>query len=114
MERIERWHRRSELTFGSMENPMQHIGRHRRFAYQIHRKRTSRLAIPYQRRSYITIKAPYVCVHIRKHFIVASEWTYRPTKRGVASHFGEWKELKKNNPIGVRKRAIAETVSPFV
>ena len=38
---------------------------------------------------YVTIKAPYVCVHIRKHFIPTGEWTYRPTKRGVALHFGE-------------------------
>lgn len=45
--------------------------------------------------AYVTIKAPYVCVHIRKHFIPVVEWTYRPTKRGVALHFGEWKELKK-------------------
>ena len=39
---LERWHspfeRRSELTFGSMENPVQHVGRHRRFAYQSHKK----------------------------------------------------------------------------
>jgi hypothetical protein len=46
---------------------------------------------------FVTIKAPYVCVHIRKHFIPTGEWTYRPTKRGVALHFAEWKELKKNN-----------------
>ena len=45
---------------------------------------------------YVTIKAPYVCVHIRTHFIPAGEWTHRPTKRGVALHFEEWKELKKN------------------
>ena len=51
---LERWHspyeRRNELTFGSMESPVQHVGRHRRFAYQSHKKRTSRLAIPYRRR----------------------------------------------------------------
>ena len=40
----------------------------------------------------------YVCVYIRKHFIPAGEWTYRPTKRDVALHFGEWKELKKTIP----------------
>jgi hypothetical protein len=34
-----------------------------------------------------------------KHFIPAGEWTYRPTKRGVALHFGEWKELKKPIPL---------------
>jgi hypothetical protein len=44
---------------------------------------------------FVTIKAPFPFVHIRKHFIPAGEWTYRPTKRGVALHFGEWKELKK-------------------
>ena len=38
---------------------------------------------------FVTIKASYVCVHIRKHFIPVGEWTYRPTKRGVALHFGE-------------------------
>jgi hypothetical protein len=44
---LERWHspykRRSEVTFGSMESPVQHVGRHQRFAYQSHRKRTSKL-----------------------------------------------------------------------
>ena len=43
---LERWHspyeRRSELAFGSMENPVQHVGRHRRFAYQSHRKKVNR------------------------------------------------------------------------
>ena len=63
--------------------------------------------------AYVTIKAPYVCVHIIKHFIPAGEWTYRPTKRGVALHFGEWKELKKI-PIGGRKRARTDPVSPLV
>jgi hypothetical protein len=48
---------------------------------------------------YVTIKAPYVSVHIRKHIIPAGEWTYRPTKRGVALHFGEWKELTKTIPL---------------
>ena len=48
---------------------------------------------------FVTIKAPYVCVHIRKHFVLAGEWTYSPTKRGVALHFGEWKELKKTIPL---------------
>jgi len=62
----------------------------------------------------ICIKAPYVCVRIRKHFIPADEWTYRPTKRGVALHIGEWKELKKNNAIVGRKRARTETVSSLV
>ena len=50
---MERWHspyeRRSEFTFGSMESPVQHVGRHKRFAYQCHRKRTSRVAIPYRK-----------------------------------------------------------------
>ena len=55
--------------------------------------------------AYVTIKAPYVCVHIRKHFIPAGEWTYCPTRRCVTLHFGESKELKKNNPIVGRKRA---------
>ncbi|NYT46726.1 MAG: transcriptional coactivator p15/PC4 family protein [Candidatus Methanofishera endochildressiae] len=48
---------------------------------------------------YVTLKAPYVCINIRKHFIPAGEWTYRPTKRGVALHFGEWKELKQIIPL---------------
>jgi hypothetical protein len=34
--------------------------------------------------NFVTIKAPFPFVHIRKHFIPADEWTYRPTKRGVA------------------------------
>jgi hypothetical protein len=50
---------------------------------------------------FVTIKAPFPFVHIRKHFIPADEWTYRPTKRGVALHFGEWKELKQIIPGGV-------------
>ena len=45
------------------------------------------------------IKAPFPFFHIRKHFIPADEWTYRPTKRGVALHFGEWKELKQIIPL---------------
>jgi hypothetical protein len=48
---------------------------------------------------FVTIKAPFPFVHIRKHFIPADEWTYRPTKRGVALHFGEWKELKQIIPL---------------
>ena len=52
---------------------------------------------------FVTIKAPFPFVHIRKHFIPADEWTYRPTKRGVALHFGEWKELKKIIPLLVKE-----------
>ena len=48
---------------------------------------------------FVTIKAPFPFVHIRKHFIPADKWTYRPTKRGVALHFGEWKELKQIIPL---------------
>ena len=48
---------------------------------------------------FVTIKAPFPFVHIRKHFIPTDEWTYRPTKRGVALHFGEWKELKQSIPL---------------
>jgi hypothetical protein len=48
---------------------------------------------------FVTIKAPFPFVHIRKHFIPAGEWTYHPTKRGVALHFGEWKELKQIIPL---------------
>jgi hypothetical protein len=48
---------------------------------------------------FVTIKAPFPFVHIRKRFIPAGEWTYRPTKRGVALHFGEWKELKQTIPL---------------
>jgi hypothetical protein len=33
---------------------------------------------------FITIKAPFPFVHIRKHFI-----PYRPANRGMALHFGE-------------------------
>jgi hypothetical protein len=82
-----------------MESPVQHVGRHRRFAYQSHRKRTSRWRYHIGDDVFVTIKAPYVCVHIRKHFIPTSEWTYRPIKRGVALHVGEWKELKKTIPL---------------
>ena len=64
--------------------------------------------------AFVTIKAPFPFVHIRKHFISTGEWTYRPTKIGVALHFGKWKELKKNNPIVGRKRARTETVSSLV
>ena len=90
----------SDLTFGSMESPVQHVGRQRRFAYQSHRKRE-----PVEWRYHIgddifvTIKAPFPFVHIRKHFIAADELTYRPAKRGVALHFGEWKELKEIIPL---------------
>jgi hypothetical protein len=39
--------------------------------------------------NFVTIKAPFPFVHIRKHFIPADEWTYRPTKRGVALENGK-------------------------
>ena len=71
-----------------MENPVQHVGRHRRFAYQSHKK-TSRVAIPYRKRRFRDDQCTFPFVHIRKHFIPADEWTYRPTTRGVALHFGE-------------------------
>jgi hypothetical protein len=48
---------------------------------------------------FVTIKAPFPFVHIRKQFIPTGEWTYRTTKRGVALHFGEWKELKQIIPL---------------
>ena len=48
---------------------------------------------------FVTIKAPFPFVHIIKHFIPAGEWTYRPSKRGVGLHFGEWKELKQIIPL---------------
>jgi hypothetical protein len=48
---------------------------------------------------FVTIKASFPFVHIRKHFIPAVEWTYHPTKRGVALHFGECKELKQIIPL---------------
>jgi hypothetical protein len=35
-------------------------------------------------------------------------------KRGVALRFGDWKELKKTNPIVGRKRARTETVNSLV
>jgi hypothetical protein len=31
--------------------------------------------------------------------IPADEWTYPPTKRDVALHFGEWKGLKQIIPL---------------
>ena len=99
---LERWHspyeRRSELTFGSMESPVQHVGRHRRFAYQSHRKRTSRVAIPYRKRRFRDDQGT-VSFRSHQHFIPVAEWTYRPTKRDVALHFGEWKELKQIIPL---------------
>jgi hypothetical protein len=48
---------------------------------------------------FVTIKAPFPFIHIRKHFIPAREWTYHPTKRGVALHFGERKEMKQIIPL---------------
>ena len=52
---------------------------------------------------FVTIKAPFPFVHISKHSIHACDWTYRPTKRGVALHFGEWKELKHIIPCWKKK-----------
>ena len=49
--------------------------------------------------AFVTIKAPFPFVHIRKHVIHAGEWTYRPAKRGVALHIGELKELKQSIPL---------------
>jgi len=47
----------------------------------------------------VTLKAPYVCINIRRHCIPKDEGTYHPTKRGVALHIGEWKELKNVIPV---------------
>ena len=60
---------------------------------------------------FVTIKAPYVCVHIRKQFIPAGEWTYRHTKTGVALHFGGWKELKKT--LEEREPELRQLVSLY-
>ena len=49
---------------------------------------------------FVTIKAPFPFVHIRKHFIPADEWTYRPTKRGVALHFACVDSDALNGAIG--------------
>ena len=92
---LERWRspyeRRTGLTFGSMESPVQHVVRHRRYLLtRVIEKE------PVERQYHIGDKV-YVCVHIRNHFIPAGEWTDRPTKRGVALHFEEWKELKKQS-----------------
>jgi hypothetical protein len=62
---------------------------------------------------YVTNKAPYVCVHIRKHFVPAGEWTYRPTKRGVALRFGEWKELKKTIPLSEEREPELTQLVPL-
>ena len=32
---------------------------------------------------FVTINAPFPCVHISKHFNPPGEWTYHPTNRGV-------------------------------
>ena len=48
---------------------------------------------------FVTIKAPFPFVHIRKHFIPTGEYIYHPTKRCVALHFGEWKERKQIIPL---------------
>ena len=93
---------------------MEHVGRLRRFTYKSHRNKPVDWLYHIGDEVYVTIKAPYFCVHIRKHFIPAGEWTYHPSKRGVALDFGEWKELKKTNPIVGRKRARTETVSSLV
>jgi hypothetical protein len=49
---------------------------------------------------FVTIKAPFPFVHIRKHFIPTDEWTYRPTKRGVALHFACVDSDALNGAIG--------------
>jgi hypothetical protein len=56
---------------------------------------------------FVAIKAPFPFFHIRKHFIPADEWTYRPTKRGV-------ERTETDHPIVGRKRARTETVSSLV
>lgn len=48
---------------------------------------------------YVTVKAPYRCVNIRKFWIPQGEWTFRPTKKGVALNCSEWKELLKTMPM---------------
>ena len=83
-----------------LESLVQHVGGHRRFAYYSHRKRTSRLAIPYRRRR--SLRHHQGIISLRSHqkaLYSPGEWTYRPTRRGVALHFGEWKELKIPIPL---------------
>ena len=48
---------------------------------------------------YVTIKAPQLTLHIRKHFVPNGEWTLHPTKRAVILSLYEWKELKKAIPL---------------
>jgi hypothetical protein len=96
-----------------MEGHVQHVGRHRRFAYQVIEKEPVEWRYHIGDDVFITIKAPCVCVHIRRHFIPKDEWTYPPTKTGVALHFGEWKELIKTIPL-LEERARTETVSSLV
>jgi hypothetical protein len=86
-----------------MESPVQHVGRHRRFAYQNHRKEPVEWRYHIGDDVFVTIKAPFPFVHISKHSIPACDRTYRPTKRGVALHFGEWKELKHIIPCWKKK-----------
>ena len=48
---------------------------------------------------YVTIKAPQLTIHIRKHFVPNGEWTLHPMKRGVTLSLYEWKELEKTIPL---------------
>ena len=49
--------------------------------------------------TYVTIKAPYTCVNIRRFWIPNGEWTLKPTKKGVSLNWKEWQELKKTIPV---------------
>jgi hypothetical protein len=62
---------------------------------------------------FLRIKAPFPVVHIRKHFIPAGERTYRPTKRGVALRFGDWKELKKPISLLEEREPELRQLIPF-
>jgi hypothetical protein len=82
-----------------MESPVQYVGRQRDLLTRVTEKEPVEWRYHIGDDVFVTIKAPFPFVHIRKHFIPAGEWTYHPAKRGVALHFGEWKELKQIIPL---------------
>ena len=100
--------------FGSMENPVQHVRRYRRFAYQSHRKKNSRVAIPYRRRRFRHHQGTFSLRSYQKA-LYSRRWMNLPSCQEMCD-FTLWRmeRTETDHPIVGRKRAIAETVSSLV
>ena len=97
-----------------MEGPVQHAGRHRRFAYQNHRKRTSRVAIPYRRRRFRHHPGTLRLCSYQKTLYSQRRIDLPSYKERCGFTHWRMERTEKNNSIAGRKRASTETVSSLL